>query len=268
MIGQRLGHYRVIEKIGAGGMGVVYRAHDERLDRDVALKVLPVGTLIDEAARKQFRREALTLAKLNHPNIETVHDFGSEGDTDFLVMELITGSPLSQKLKAGPLSEKEALRVGMQLAEGLSAAHEQGVIHRDLKPGNLMITREGRLKILDFGLARLLQPVTDVGVTQSILEDSGAVSGTLPYMAPEQLRGEAAEARSDIYSAGAVLYETLTAQRPFPQVHGPVLMGAILHESPPPPRSLNPHITPGLERSVLKALDKIRRRDISPRESS
>ncbi len=177
MIGQTLGHYRIVERIGAGGMGEVYRAHDEQLDRDVALKVLPAGTLTDEAARKQFRKEALALAKLNHPNIETVFEFNTQDGVDFLAMELIAGSSLNQKLKAGPLQEREIVRLGMQFAEGLAAAHEQGVVHRDLKPSNLMVTPDGRLKILDFGLAKLLQPATELEVTQSATE-AHALAGT------------------------------------------------------------------------------------------
>ena len=255
-VGHTLGHYRIMEQIGAGGMGVVYRAYDEQLERVVAVKVLPAGTLADETARKRFRKEALALARLNHPNIETVHDFGDHDGTDFLVMELIPGSSLSAKLAAGPLPEKEIIRLGMQLAEGLAAAHEQEVVHRDLKPGNLMVTPDGRLKILDFGLARLLKPAQDADVTQSITEGSGAFSGTLPYMSPEHLRGEPTDARSDIYAAGAVLYEMATGQRPFPHLHRPTLMGAILHEAPPPPSSLNHRIAPALESVILKALAK------------
>ncbi|MGA7059800.1 MAG: serine/threonine-protein kinase, partial [Candidatus Acidiferrales bacterium] len=140
MIGRTLGHYRIVEKIGAGGMGEVYRAHDEQLDRDVALKVLPSGTIADEAARKQFRKEALALAKLNHPNIETIFEFSSQDDVDFLAMELITGRSLSATLKEGPLPQSEVLRLGAQFAEGLAAAHDQSIIHRDLKPGNLFVT--------------------------------------------------------------------------------------------------------------------------------
>ncbi len=155
MIGKRLSHYRMVEKIGAGGTGVVYRAHDESLDRDVALKVLPAGFLADEPARKRFKKEALALAKLNHPNIEAVYEFSTQDGTDFLVMEYIPGVTLSDKLASGPLPEKEILRLGAQLTEGLSAAHEQNIIHRDLKPGNLRITPDGRLKILDFGLAKM-----------------------------------------------------------------------------------------------------------------
>jgi serine/threonine protein kinase/tetratricopeptide (TPR) repeat protein len=258
MVGQTLGHYRIIDKIGAGGMGEVFRAHDERLDRDVAVKVIFSDVLGDEASRKQFRREALTLAKLNHPNIETVFEFDSQNGIDFLAMELIAGITLHEKLKQGTLAESDITRLGMQLAEGLAAAHDQGVIHRDLKPGNLMITQDGRLKILDFGLAKLLPSKHDFGVTQSISSNAstGTVSGTVPYMSPEQLRGEAVDARSDIYAAGAVLYEMATGQRPFPQTHAPTLMGAILHETPARPNSLNPRVAPGLESVIMKALEK------------
>jgi serine/threonine protein kinase len=233
LLGRTIAHYRVIEKLGGGGMGVVYRAHDEKLDRDIALKVLPPGLLADEAARKRFRNEALALAKLNHPYIATVHDFGSEGGVDFLVMELVRGVPLSRKLQDSPLDEAQTRRLGAQLAEALAAAHAQGVIHRDLKPDNLHITPEGRLKILDFGLAKLFQPDTEIDRTQSI-SDTSSVSGTLPYMSPEQLRAEAVDARSDIYGAGAVLYEMAAGQRAFPENQPTRLIDSILHSSPKP----------------------------------
>jgi TolB-like protein/Tfp pilus assembly protein PilF len=255
MIGQTLGHYRVLEQIGAGGMGLVFRAHDERLDREVALKVLPPGTLTDENARKRFRKEALTLSKLNHPNIATVFDFDTQDGVDFLVMELIPGVTLDEKLAAGALPEKEVIRLGMQLTEGLAAAHSEGVIHRDLKPGNLRLTPDGRLKILDFGLAKLLHPVSDAAPTESLSQTHGAV-GTLPYMAPEQLQGEAADARSDIWAAGAVLYELATGRRPFPQSSAPMLTDAILRQAPVAPVRLNPYISPELEEIILKALEK------------
>jgi eukaryotic-like serine/threonine-protein kinase len=154
-IGLELSHYRIIEEIGSGGMGVVYRARDTHLDREVAIKVLSPGTITDEAARKHLRKEALALSKLNHPNIATVYDFDTHRSVDFLVMEYIPGITLSEKLPAGALPEKEVLRLGIQLSDGLTAAHEQGVVHRDLKPGNLRLTSDGRLKILDFGLAKL-----------------------------------------------------------------------------------------------------------------
>ncbi len=167
LVGRELGHYRIAEKIGAGGMGEVYRAHDEHLARDVAIKVLPSGTLTDASARKHFRREALALSALNHPNIATIHDFDTQQGIDFLVMEYIPGITLSEKVAAAPLPEKEVLRLGVQLADGLAAAHDQGVVHRDLKPGNLRVTSDGRLKILDFGLAKLRLPVTNSAATES-----------------------------------------------------------------------------------------------------
>lgn len=256
MIGQILGHYRVLDQLGAGGMGVVYRAHDEQLDRDVALKVLPTGLLADEDARRRFRKEALALAKLNHPNIETIYEFGSQDGIDFLAMELIPGVPLNEKLKTGPLSDRDLMRFGLQLADGLSAAHEQGVIHSDLKPANIFITNDNRLKILDFGLARLLKTGEDNDVTQTITAQSGAIAGTLPYMSPEQLRAETVDARSDIYAAGAVLYEMATGKRPFAHGQAAQLIGAILHTEPPPPATINEHVGPGIEAAILKALDK------------
>jgi tetratricopeptide (TPR) repeat protein len=256
MLGERLGHYRIMEKIGAGGMGEVYRAYDELLERDVAIKILSAEVLADEEVRMRFRREALVLAKLNHPYIETIHEFGHQDDTDFLVMELILGKPLSTILKDGPLPEREVLRLGSQFLTGLSAAHEQGVIHRDLKPANIFVTPDGRVKILDFGLAKVVLANNPADITRSITTNSGVISGTVPYMAPEQLRGEPSDARSDIYSAGAVLYEMATGRRPFPQTQGAELIGAILHGTPASARSLNPQIAPGLESGIVKALEK------------
>jgi TolB-like protein/Flp pilus assembly protein TadD/predicted Ser/Thr protein kinase len=255
LVGQILGHYRVLEQIGAGGMGVVYRAHDERLDRDVALKVLPPHVLADEATRKRFRKEALALSRLNHPNIETVYDFDSEGGVDFLVMEYLPGVSLDEKLAAGFLPEKETIRLGSQLAEGLAAAHERGVVHRDLKPANLRLTAGGRLKILDFGLAKLLHPVSETAPTDS-LSETQAGAGTLPYMAPEQLLGDRVDSRADIYALGAVLYEMATGRRPFPETQKSRLIDAILHEAPVAPRAINPHVSPALENIILKCLEK------------
>ena len=165
MIGTALGRYRILEQVGAGGMGVVYRARDERLDRDVAIKVLPAGTLADDQARHRFRKEALLLSKLNHPNIATVYDFDSLEGVDFLVMEYVIGTTLDDKLASGRLEGDEIQRLGSQLAQGLAAAHDKGVVHRDLKPGNLRVTPDGQLKILDFGLARLWKPVSDTSTT-------------------------------------------------------------------------------------------------------
>ena len=257
MIGKTLSHYRVVEKIGAGGMGEVYRARDKRLERDVALKVLPTGTLSDEAARKRFRKEALALSKLNHPNIATVHDFDTQDGVDFLVMELVEGVTLSDKLAVGPLGEKEITRLGGQVAEALEEAHEQGVVHRDLKPGNVMVTAKGQVKVLDFGLAKLVRPeVASATATTESFTETQAAAGTLPYMAPEQLRGEQVDARSDIYAAGAVLYEMATGQRPFPETQGPRLIDAILNRAPQPPSGLNRRVSPVLENIILKALEK------------
>jgi serine/threonine-protein kinase len=257
MIDKTLSHYRTVEKIGAGGMGEVYRAHDERLERDVALKVLPTGTLADEAARKRFRKEALALSKLNHPNIATVFDFDTQDGVDFLVMELVEGVTLSDKLAVGPLREKEITRLGGQVAEALEEAHERGVVHRDLKPGNVMVTAKGQVKILDFGLAKLVRPdvASATAPTESFTETQ-AVAGTLPYMAPEQLRGEQVDARTDIHALGAVLYEMATGQRPFPETQGPRLIDSILHQAPQPPSGLNRRVSPGLEGIILKALEK------------
>jgi len=260
MLGNTLGHYRIIEHIGSGGMGVVYRAHDEKLDRDVALKVLPPGTLADESVRKKFRKEALALAQLNHPNIETIFESADQDGVDFLVMELIPGRALNYKIKEGPLPLPEVARLGIQLADGLAAAHDRGIIHCDLKPHNLILTPDGRLKILDFGLARRIHTVVagDIArdATQSITVETAAISGTVPYMSPEQLTGQVPDARSDIFSAGAVLYEMATGKRAFPQAQVPEIMGAILHQEPAPPMSINPRISPGLDTVIRKALDK------------
>jgi serine/threonine protein kinase/tetratricopeptide (TPR) repeat protein len=255
-IGHILSHYRIVEQIGAGGMGVVYRAHDEQLDRDVALKVLPAGLLADEAARRQFRKEALALAKLSHSNIATVFEFSSHEGVDFLAMELILGKLLSERLHGGAMPQLEIIRLATQLAEGLAAAHDQGVIHRDLKPANLFVTPDGRLKILDFGLAKHTPTSSGADVTRSITGDTGTVSGTVPYMSPEQLRGLPIDSRSDIYAAGAVLHEMATGRRAFPQTQGAELMGAILYESPAPARSVNKYVSTGLESIISKALAK------------
>jgi len=256
MIGQKLGHFRILEKLGAGGMGEVYRAHDEHLDRDVAIKVLPAGALTDDTARKRFHQEALALSRLNHPNVGTVHEFRSEGGIDYLVMEYVAGTTLSEKLGGRPLPEKEILALGEQLAEGLAAAHEHGVVHRDLKPNNLRVTADGRLKILDFGLAKRLVPGGEATATEPLTEPHGA-PGTLPYMAPEQLSGGPTDVRSDLYAAGGILYEMATGQRTFPRDREPMrLLHAILYETPRPPSASNPHVSAGLENIILKCLEK------------
>ena len=257
MIGQRLSHYRIEEQIGAGGMGVVYRAHDEQLDRDVAIKVLPPGALADEAAHKRFRKEALSLARLNHPNIATVHEFGSQDAVDFLVTEYIAGITLDAKLARGPLAPAEVVRLGVQMAEGLAVAHKEGIVHRDLKPGNLRLTTDGRLKILDFGLAEIMPHASVDGLTVTLTQ-SQETSGTLPYMSPEQLSGEMADARSDIWAAGTVLYEMASGKRPFAQPVPALLINAILNQTPEPPSKINPAVPAALDAVILKALSRDR----------
>jgi TolB-like protein len=237
-------------------MGVVYRAHDERLDRDVALKVLPAGSLGDEDARRRFRKEALALSKLNHPHIATIHDFDSQDGTDFLVMELISGKALSNVIRDGGLSDSEVRDLSLQLADGLVALHGHGIVHRDLKPGNLRLTADGRLKILDFGLARLLQPLTSEATVTST--GTPEFAGTLPYMAPEQVRGEAIDARTDVYAAGAVMYELATGRPLFPGARGAELVGAILSQTPAKPKAINPQLSDSLEQVILSALSKDR----------
>jgi serine/threonine-protein kinase len=255
MIGRTLSHYRILEKVGAGGMGEVYRARDEHLGRDVAIKVLSSGILADEHARKRFRKEAHALSQLNHPNIATIHDFDTKDGVDFLVMEFVEGTTLAERVKTGPLPEKEISELGVQIAGALEEAHEQGIIHRDLKSGNIAITPRGRVKVLDFGLARMLQPVSEEATTE-VLTRELAVVGTLPYMSPEQLRGERADHRSDIYSFGVVLYEMATGRRPFEEKLSTALTGAILQRLPEPPSQHNRKVSPALEGIVLKPLDK------------
>jgi serine/threonine protein kinase/tetratricopeptide (TPR) repeat protein len=253
LVGLRLGHYLVVERIGAGGMGEVYRARDEHLDRDVAIKVLPPKTFSDDSARKHFRTEALALSKLNHPNIATIHDFDTQQEIDFLVMEYVSGVTLSERIANHALPEKECTRLGLQLVEGLAAAHEQRVIHRDLKPNNLRLTPDGRLKILDFGLAKLAQPATPEADTES---ETRTGAGTVPYMSPEQLQGGAVDARSDIWAAGTVLYEMATGHTAFHEKTATATAGAILHKPVAPPGRLTHGLSPHLEDIILKCLEK------------
>jgi tetratricopeptide (TPR) repeat protein len=254
-VGQTIGHYRILEQIGAGGMGVVYRAHDLQLERDVAIKVLPAGTLADEVARRSFRKEALALAKLNHPSVETIHEFGTEEGVDFLVTEYVQGVTLDARLAGGPFPEREVLRLGIHLAEGLEAAHEQSIVHRDLKPGNLRLSRSGRLKILDFGLARFVVPAQETAATASLTE-SQQLTGTLPYMAPEQLLRKPTDARSDLWATGAVLFEMSTGHRPFEEKVPAALIADIIHQAPPSPRTWNPALSSKLEAIIWKCLQK------------
>lgn len=254
-IGQVLGHYRIVEQIGAGGMGIVFRARDESLDRDVALKTLPGLSHLSEASRRQFRREALSLAKITDPHVAMAFDFGSDNGIDYLITEYVPGLTLEAKLAGRPLPEAEVFQLGKQLASGLEAAHKGGVIHRDLKPSNLKITPDGQLKILDFGLAYFLKAETEVTATAP-LSETYSDAGTLPYMSPEQIKGEKPDARADVWSAGVVLYEMSTGKRPFADATGSRLIAAILEQVPLAPREVNRKISEELERVILRALQK------------
>ncbi len=255
MIGKTLSHYRVVEQIGAGGMGVVHRARDERLGRDVALKLLPAGALSDETARERFRREAFALSQLNHPHIATIYDLDREDDVEFLVMEYIPGQTVAEKIAGGLLSESEAATIGCQIAEALEEAHEQGIVHGDLKSENVIVTPKGWVKVLDFGLATLRRPVPGREETVAYVGQN-IVSGTLPYMAPEQLlRGEA-DARTDLYSLGVVLYEMWTGRLPFQEELATALIDAIIHRPPASPRKLNPGLSRQSEGIALRLLQK------------
>src|SRR5271163_374209 len=221
--GTKLGPYEIISPLGAGGMGEVYRARDIRLGRDVAIKVLPEALARDADRLRRFEQEARTIAALNHPNILGIHDIGEHQigpsqTAPYLVSELLEGETLREKLEAGPLPVRRAIEYALGIAQGLAAAHEKGIVHRDLKPENLFITRDGRVKILDFGLAKLVSPEEkhEMGVTQTTPSTlPGMVMGTVGYMSPEQVRGEPSDARSDIFSLGAVFYEMLTGKRAF-----------------------------------------------------
>ncbi len=256
MVNETFGHYRIVEKVGAGGMGVVYRARDERLERDVALKLLPPGAVADEERRKRFRKEAMALSRLNHPNIATIYDFDTERDVDFLAMEYISGATLGEKLASGPLPEADVLRLGRQAAEALEAAHEKGMIHRDLKPANIMVTATGLVKVLDFGLAKLFRPTETMETTLAGATGPQALVGTLPYMAPEQLEGRAVDQRTDIHALGAVLYEMATGRRVFPEESPSQIIQAVLLRKPELPASLGGGVSDGLKRIILRCLEK------------
>ena len=238
MIGQTISHYKILEKIGQGGMGVVYRAQDTNLSRDVAIKVLPEQFTQDPQRLARFEREAKLLASLNHPNIAAIHSFEHADDVHFLVLELVEGETLAERVAKGPLPVEEALEVCRQIAEGVEAAHEKGVIHRDLKPANVKITPEGKVKILDFGLAKAFEgetPVTDISQSPTLTEEmtrAGVILGTAAYMSPEQARGKAVDKRADIFAFGSVLYELLTGDRAFEGETVTETIAAVLKSAP------------------------------------
>ena len=254
--GTRLGPYEIVSRIGAGGMGEVWRARDTRLDRSVAVKVLPAHFAGDPFLRARFDREARTISQLNHPNICTLYDIGHEGGVDYLVMELLEGETLADRISKGPLPMPEVLRYGAQIADALARAHRAGIVHRDLKPGNIMITKAGA-KLLDFGLAKSNAPTAFDGVTQhKPLTQEGTILGTFQYMAPEQLGGEEADERTDIFGFGVVLYEMATGGRPFEGKTRTSLIAAIVSGEPKPMSQIQPLTPPALEHVVNKCLSK------------
>ncbi len=259
--GSRLGPYEIVSPLGAGGMGEVYRAKDPRLGREVAIKVLPASFSQDPDRLRRFEQEARAASALNHPNILTIHDVGTHGGEPYVVSELLEGETLRERLGGSALSARKAVDYGIQTAEGLAAAHEKGIVHRDLKPENLFLTKDGRVKILDFGLAKLTRPEVPSGPqtevpTATAGTEPGLVMGTVGYMSPEQVRGQAADHRSDIFAFGAILYEMLTGKRAFHRVSAADTMSAILKEDPPDLSQTNRDIPLGLERVVRHCLEK------------
>ena len=252
MIGKTLSHYRILEPLAAGGMGEVYRAHDEHLDRDVAVKVLHKGALADPTTRERFRQEAHVLSRLSHPGVATIFDFDTQDGVDFLVMEYVPGGTLQSRLTDGPLTLDEVARLGAEIGDALEDAHRRGFLHRDLKPGNVVLTASGTPKILDFGLARLL----NASPAQTQLTQSGAVVGSIPYMAPEQLGGDTSDPRTDLYAFGALLYEMTTGRRPFDRQRPEALIFDILHAAPPAVCALRPDAPAELGRLIESCLSK------------
>ncbi len=254
VIGTKLSHYRILDRLGAGGMGVVFRARDERLGRDVAVKILHAGAVADPESRRRFRREALALSRLNHPGVAAIHEFDTQDGVDFLVMEYLVGDSLEARMRSGPLPEPDILAWGIAIAEALQAAHDQQVIHRDLKPGNVIITESGGLKVLDFGMAKLDSTMSLAQSEQ--LSSMQPAGGTLRYMAPERVLGHDVDGRADLYSLGVVLYQMATGRTPFDSEAPAVLCMQILKQRPRPPRALNPNISHRLEWVIWKLLQK------------
>ncbi len=255
MIGQTVTHYRILEKLGGGGMGVVYKAEDTKLGRLVALKFLPDELFQDRYAAERFRQEARAASGLNHPNICTIHDIDEHDGRQFIVMELLEGHTLKHRIAGRPMETAQVAKLGVQIAEALETTHAKGIVHRDIKPANIFVMNSDHAKVLDFGLAKLLRPVSEMTLTAAFTEPQ-TLAGTLPYMAPEQLRGQEVDARTDIYALGVVLYEMATGKRPFRDDLPTQLSDAILHRPPPPPRRFNPSLFSKLEDTILKCLEK------------
>jgi serine/threonine protein kinase len=260
MVGRTISHYRIVAQLGAGGMGVVYRGEDTRLGREVAIKFVSEEAAHDEQAVNRLRSEARAASALNHPNICTIYDVGEDGGYPFIVMELMKGQTLRERLTTGPLKVHQLVDMGIEISDALHATHSDGIIHRDIKPGNIFLTDRGHVKILDFGLAKITPRFSGSGTTQEIWDHTGAgvTIGTISYMSPEQAAGEALDGRTDLFSLGVVLYECATGRHPFPGKTSAVILAAILNRAPVAPITINPDLPLRLQEVINNCLEKDR----------